>query len=392
MAVEHSTYVVVGAGLAGAATAWRLAEAGHEVTVVERGQPADRGGSSHGSARIFRYAYVSSFYTDLVVRSRPLWSELEAASCEPLITRRGGLDWGEQRNLKALVRSLEEAGVDHEVLSAAAASGRWDIEFDTSVLWHPDAGVIDSERSVDTMVDVAGSHGARVITDWDLKAIEPTDNGYRLWNADGANLDAERVVICAGAFLPERLKKTGIDPRFVAAMPRLTVTQELACHFPYRDIGRSGPTFIHKTDSIQTCSLPGGRDAGFCGQKLAEYAARRSLASAYDQDRRIDAANRERLIAYVENTLPCLVPEPYAETTCLFTSTPTQDFVLDRTDNLTVISPCSGHGAKFAPLIGVLGAHLASATTPAAGRAGMPRQFLLGNSFGRSSSANGGSW
>ena len=389
MAAEQSTYVVVGAGLAGAATAWRLAEAGHDVTIVERGQPADRGGSSHGSARIFRYAYSSSFYADLVVRSRPLWSELEAVAGETLVTRCGCLDWGDQRDPAALARNLDEVGVEHELLSAAAASDRWAIDFGTPVLWHPDGGVIDAERSVGAMVNLARKHGARLITGWDLRAVERTRSGYRLSNADGDGLDAERVVICAGGFLPALLRNAGFDTRFVAAMPRLTVTQEQAFHFPYRDSGDAWPTFIHKADGIQTYSLPGGRDAGFRGQKLAEYAAGKKLASAYDQDRQIDPANRERLISYVEKYLPGLTPEPYAETTCLFTTTPTEDFVLDRSGNLTVISPCSGHGAKFAPLIGILGAHLAAAPTADAGRAAMPRQFLRGNRTGRTLPADG---
>jgi sarcosine oxidase len=392
VAAEQSTYVVIGAGLAGAATAWRLAEAGHDVTVVERGEPADPGGSSHGSARIFRYAYPSSFYTDLVVRSRPLWAELEAALGDSLITRRGCLDWGAQRDPLRLVRSLEEAGVDHELLSAAAASDRWDIDFETPVLWHPDAGVIDAERAVHAMGDVARSYGARTITGWDVRTIERTACGYRLRNPDGDVLAAERVVVCAGGFLPALLRNAGIDPRFGTALPPLTVTQEQAFHFPYRDEGSSWPTFIHKTNAISTYSLPGGRDAGFRGQKLAEYAAGKVLASAYDQDRQVDPTNRERLISYVEKHVPGLVPEPYAETTCLFTSTPTEDFVLDRVENLTVISPCSGHGAKFAPLIGILGAHLATAPTAAAGRAAMPRQFLVGSRSGRPPSTDGRSW
>ena len=59
--MSSSQYVVVGAGLAGAATAWSLTRRGHEVTLVERTQPAARDGSSHGSARIFRYAYSDPF-------------------------------------------------------------------------------------------------------------------------------------------------------------------------------------------------------------------------------------------------------------------------------------------------------------------------------------------
>jgi sarcosine oxidase len=42
------------------------------------------------------------------------------------------------------------------------------------------------------------------------------------------------------------------------------------------------------------------------------------------------------------------VPEP----TCLFTNTPTEDFVIDGVDGVTVVSPCSGHGANVAPLLG----------------------------------------
>ena len=68
------------------------------------------------------------------------------------------------------------------------------------------------------------------------------------------------------------------------------------------------------------------------------------------------------MVDYVRKYLPGLDPEPYAETTCLFTNTPNEDFVIDRADGLTVLSPCSGHGAKFAPLIGQWAAGLATGT------------------------------
>ena len=47
---DSSDYVVVGAGLAGAATAWQLAARGHQVTILERNVPASHDASSHGSA------------------------------------------------------------------------------------------------------------------------------------------------------------------------------------------------------------------------------------------------------------------------------------------------------------------------------------------------------
>src|SRR5688572_31091817 len=87
--VNASRYVVIGAGLAGAATAWSLARRGHEVTLVERTRPAALDGSSHGSARIFRYAYPDAFYARLVVRARAGYAELERLSGQRLITPSG---------------------------------------------------------------------------------------------------------------------------------------------------------------------------------------------------------------------------------------------------------------------------------------------------------------
>ena len=53
------------------------------------------------------------------------------------------------------------------------------------------------------------------------------------------------------------------------------------------------------------------------------------------------------------------------ELTCLYTSTATEDFILDRQGPFVICSACSGHGAKFAPLTGEIAADLAcGGTTP----------------------------
>ena len=46
--------------------------------------------------------------------------------------------------------------------------------------------------------------------------------------------------------------------------------------------------------------------------------------------------------------------------TCLYTRTANEDFILDRSGPFVVASPCSGHGAKFAPLLGEIIADLAA--------------------------------
>jgi sarcosine oxidase len=357
---ESSEYVVVGAGLAGAATAWQLALRGHDVTILERTVPASHDGSSHGSARIFRYAYPDEFYTRAVIESKVLWDELNRASGLELITPFGAVDYGPERQPEHLAGILAETGVEHELLSAADARRRWPhIAFDTPVLWHPGAGVIDAESAVNAMIDQAVKHGARVLTGWNVTGVEKTGAGYRLVSAGGETLEAGNIIISAGGWLPQLLDRLSLPAGFLAAMPEFTVRQEQAYHFRYLDAA-PWPTFIHKSADIQTYGLPGGRDAGFAGQKVAEYNGGKFIPSAAQQTGWVDPANRSRVVDYVRKYLPGLDPEPYAETTCLFTNTPTEDFLIDRADSLTVLSPCSGHGAKFAPLIGRWAADLAT--------------------------------
>ena len=178
---------------------------------------------------------------------------------------------------------------------------------------------------------------------------------------DGRSLDAERIVVAAGGWLPTLLDAAAAARRVPRRRcPGSRSARRTPTTSPTATSEAPWPTFIHKDPAIQTYSLPGGRDAEFRGQKLAEYNAGRKMATAADQDGRIDPANRDRIIAYVEQYLPGLVPEPYAETTCLFTNTPTEDFLIDGVDDITIVSACSGHGAKFAPVIGELAAAVAT--------------------------------
>jgi sarcosine oxidase len=102
------------------------------------------------------------------------------------------------------------------------------------------------------------------------------------------------------------------------------------------------------------------------GVKVAEH----HTGAPTDPDNRsfdVDEAGRRRVEDYVEQWFPGLRPEPMSAETCLYTTTPTADFVIDRSGPLVVAAGFSGHGFKFTPLIGRLLADLAL------GRPGPPR-------------------
>lgn len=143
------------------------------------------------------------------------------------------------------------------------------------MLWHPGAGVIDAQETVMAMVRAAADHGARLETGWAAGSVARDGSAFVIAAEDGRTLRASRVVVAAGAWLPRLLGALPLPQAFLASMPRLEVRQEQAYHFPYADapaeVASAWPTFIHMRGRWTAYGLPGGRDAGFRGQKIAEF-------------------------------------------------------------------------------------------------------------------------
>lgn len=151
------------------------------------------------------------------------------------------------------------------------------------------------------MVDLAVAQGAQLRTGWEVSSVGSSGNGYAVHSADGRQMEAENIVVSAGGWLPDLLRNLALPEAFLAQVPRIEVRQEQAYHFPSKDespedqspvSAQPWPTFIHKREGIQTYGLPGGRDAEWRGQKVAEYNGGKIMPSASSQDGLIDPANR----------------------------------------------------------------------------------------------------
>lgn len=368
--------VIVGAGLAGAAAAWALARRGHEVVVLEQFEPNHDRGSSHGSARIVRRAYGDALYVSLTGRAFELWRELELASGQGLLRMLGGLDFGDGRDVAQVAAFLADAEVEHERLPAAEAERRWPgMLFDDDVVFHPQAGTVDAARAVTAMLELATVAGAQVRYGQAVRRVEP-DGDHRaiVTMVDGEQLRARTVVVAAGSWLGPLLAD-------VVTLPPLRVTQEQVFHFPRLDTSAPAwPSVIHLS-AHPVYHLAGGRDGGAGDdRKVGEHDAGVDTTAA-ERDGRVSDASRQRVVEYVRRWLPGLDPTPRSETTCLYTRTVSEDFLLDHVGPVVICSPCSGHGAKFAPLIGEYVATLVART----GDEAVPERFgLRSHSSGRS--------
>ncbi len=352
---EEVDVLVIGAGLMGAMTAMSVTARGLRVLVVEQYAAGHLHGSSHGSARIVRRAYPDDFYVRLTGRAFELWSELERTAGTPLLRITGGIDHGPVRDLPTVVAALAARSIPFELLDPGAARERWPgMRFDGEVLYHAQAGTVDCDRSVEAALAVAAAGGAVIADGTAVTAVRVVADGAVVSTSRGP-VRARRVVLAAGAWLDDLGGTIEGSP---LRLPPLRVSQQQVFHFARADGVPEWPVTIHKA-ALSTYSLPGGRDGGPGGaRKVAEHHAGGFDTSATGRSGVVDPAGRDKIVDYVRRWLPGLLPEPFAEATCLYTSTANEDFVLDRVGPLVVCSPCSGHGAKFAPLIGELTADL----------------------------------
>jgi sarcosine oxidase len=356
----HADLIIVGAGLAGSAAAWAASARGLDVVLLEAFGPGHRNGSSHGSARIFRRAYPDELHARLTGTAGQLWRKLEDEAGEKLLTMTGGLDFGATRNPRLLHDVLTSCGVPAELLEPEAAAERWPY-FDFAgvgpVMFHAEAGVLDPRNAMAAMVRLAAANGADVRFDTPVTRLEPTRAGDgAVAHTDRGTFTAPVVAVAAGAWIAPLLDG-------VVGLPPLTVTQQQVFHFapvPSLGIAAPWPIFVHK-DGINDCyGLAGGRDGEVPGAiKIGEHAGFRTTTAA-DRDFVVDPAARARLADFIGRRIPGLDVTPVNEVTCLYTSTENEDFILDRSGPFVVASPCSGHGAKFAPLLGEVIADLAA--------------------------------
>lgn len=345
--------IVVGGGAMGSAAAWQLAGRGKSVLVLERFPAGHSFGASHGGVRIFRYGYSDPTYVRMVQAALPLWRELEAETGETLLEITCALDHGPTPDIDELAAAYRACGVPHERLTPEAATERWPgMRFDSVVLAQPDAGRTRAADTVAALHRAATVHGAEFRCETAVISIEPSDDGAKVLTED-AEFEAPVVVVAVGAWSQKLLSPLGIP------LPPLKITEEQITHFaPQQEQpgGNLWPSFMHRGPRIwYGLETPGE------GIKLGEHHAGPVLADPEPDQRSfaIDATARERIRRYAERWLPGVDPEPVNEATCLYTTTPTEDFVIDRFGSVVVAAGFSGHGFKFTPLIGFRLANLA---------------------------------
>lgn len=351
MSLIATDVVVVGGGVMGSAAAWQLASRGAGTVLLERFEPGHVRGASHGASRIFRFAYPDPFYVRLAVEALPAWRDIEAAAGAGLLDVTGGVDHGTDAAVAAVAEALQVAGVPGQWLDPAEAARRWPgLRFDGHVLFHAASGRLHADAAVAALQKLAVTAGARVHHHVRVTGI---GDGEVVTEA-GDTYRSERVVVCTGAWT-ERLLGERLQ------LPPLRVTQEQPLYFAPAPSLASGewPSFIHyRGDGVAPFGLCYGLRTPGEGIKVGFHQS----GPECDPDARDFAPEAMRLNVlrdYVREWLPGADAQAWTPISCTYTSTPTEDFVIDAVGDLVVGAGFSGHGFKFAPVVGRMLADLA---------------------------------
>ena len=313
---------IVGAGVMGCAATWALAARGADVTLYEQFELDHDRGSSHGRTRIVRLSYPDERWVRLARESMDAWRELEAEADTRLIDLYGIVELVSSRDLTSAA-GLDACGVEYSWLDADGARALGAVlPAGWSALLQPEAGVVRSDLALRAFHDVAVAHGARVET------------GRRIASLD--DVDADVVVVTTGPWIRELVPDVPVE-----------VTRETLAYF--RTGGRPAPAIVELDEITRGHGMYSLYDPVYGLKAGVHHGGPAVDANVVGAP---DPASVARVSEWVRERFPDVDPEPIGAETCLYTSTLDGSFVLERRGRLVVGSACSGHGFKFAPVIG----------------------------------------
>jgi sarcosine oxidase len=358
--------IVAGVGGMGAQTCLRLAERGQRVLGLERFDIPHTLGSSHGVNRIIRLAYFEHpSYVPLLRRSYELWRDLERRAGEPLLFVTGSIDIGPAGSsiVSGSLASCRQHDLAHEQLVAGEVMRRfpgYNLPTDYEAVFQPDGGFVASERAIVAGVNLAMDNGAVIRAREPLIDYAPiAGGGVRVRTSKGV-YEAGRLVLSAGAWIGDHvpvLRNTAVPERQVLGWfrPKIRAQFRLGT-FPVSNLS---------CDLGHFYQFPEWHVPGF---KIGLYHHLRETGHADNLSRDPTPADEAVLREGLRRYFPEADGDCLALRACLFTNTPDEHFIIDTLPDfaeVVVASPCSGHGYKFAAVMGEILADLAMNRRPA---------------------------
>ena len=355
--------IILGLGAMGSAAAQHLAKRGHRVLGIDQFTPPHDRGSSHGGSRIIRQAYFESpDYIPLVLRAYELWHELERDTGVRLVHTTGGLVIGKEDGdlVRRTIASAKQHRIPIDVLTPAESHlifPAFQLRPDDLGVFEHLAGYLVPEDCIRAQLQSAMHSGAQMLFEEKVLSWTAALDSVEVATTHGS-YSARHLIITAGPWATEAL-------RFNLS---LRVTRQVTAWIQPRGgiepfLPDRFPVFIAEASAGKYASygFP-AIDGPNGGIKVALHGS--DLPCTPDSvDRQIHDSDVQQIIAALQSLIPVIAGDLIRARTCLYTMTTDEHFILGahpRVPSCTVACGFSGHGFKFAPVIGEILADLAT--------------------------------
>ncbi|MCB0416122.1 MAG: N-methyl-L-tryptophan oxidase [Bdellovibrionales bacterium] len=373
--------IVLGVGGMGSATCYALAKRGVRVLGLEQFRIGHDRGSSHGQTRMIRRAYFEHpDYVPLLNRAYELWDELEQTSGRRLFQRVGLVIYGasESAILSGVRKSAEQHQIPIEILNpqqAAAFHPGFCPAGDHGAIFEPAAGFLHVEESVVQMCALAVRLGAQILEGEAIESWKAVGSGVEVTTAK-KTFYAQKLIITAGAWAKDLLAELSLP---------LVVHRNLLHWFAAPDIydcAKGTPCFAFDTPQGFIYGFPKIDPSGI---KIANHVPGRRISdpgefnSSVVKEEGEDPSQLEPLRRCLATALPLVGPTASRQMACMYTMSPDENFILGihpTHPQVAFVAGLSGHGFKFAPVVGEALADLASQ-----GHTELPIEFLSYSRF-----------
>jgi len=359
--VVNTDICILGGGIMGLATAYSITKASDsKVLILDRYGIGNDYCGSNDINRVFRYSYGNDeLYTRMAVKSLNLWKSLEQESGQELLLPTGLLMLqGEDQNAngfnEASYRTLSRMKLGAEQFDAEELKKRFPQFRAENGFFDPHGGVLLASKALSVLGSLMEKRRVEIRKGQARRLVFGDDPSVE--TADGERVQFRKLVMTIGPW-----SNSLLNPKLTSMIP---TRQQLIYFKPWRNLDLFSPKTCPVFFTDKHYGLPA---AGVDGVKVSP----KELNDPVDPEKANRSVDDEQIAAcrdVCRRFVPDLADGEVVHTkVCLYDMTENSDFVLDRDPDQP---DCvygygfSGHGFKFAPLIGRLLSELARDREP----------------------------
>ncbi|WP_044233623.1 N-methyl-L-tryptophan oxidase [Haliscomenobacter hydrossis] len=379
--------IVLGVGSMGASACFHLANRGLKVLGIEQFDIPHDQGSHAGQSRIIRKAYFEHpDYVPLLERAYQNWHDLEALTGTQIYHETGLLYCGPPENdmMQGVKLSAKTYAVPLNMLSQEQHQAQFPqiaIPAHYEGLLEPAAGFIPPERAILLYTNQAIRQGAVIQTQEKVLSWHKHPGGDITVISEKGRYRAAKLVITAGPwaghFMPQLAPKLQVTRQVLAwVIPKNPQRFELGQLPCWMIVDEVNPGILYGFPI-----MPVGQFNGPIGFK-AGYHVPGQTTDPNQVNRGVSSAEAQMIIEALQRFFPEGYRSTHVLKTCLYTYTPDENFIIDFLpefdQKVAIAAGFSGHGFKFASVVGEI---LADLTID--GKTALPIGFLNADRYVR---------